>query len=131
MKIGTTTLKIGFILPIILIGILLVACGTATATATPAASQGSGSSAQNNDPAAGSNSSGVAAAPAQGSSSLDGAGLLQDRCNVCHSANIVTRFRGTSSEWKQVVDIMISQGAQLSPDEEQTLVNYLAQTYHP
>ena len=63
------------------------------------------------------------------SGGTDGASLLQNRCSVCHSVSRVTSRTGTASEWKQIVDKMISNGAQLNATEEQTLVDYLAATY--
>jgi len=69
----------------------------------------------------------TAAAPA----GLDGATLLATRCSVCHSANRVVGLQGTADQWQGLVDQMINQGAQLTPQEEQVLVAYLAATYHP
>jgi hypothetical protein len=56
---------------------------------------------------------------------------MQERCSVCHSLNRVTSSLKTAAEWKISVDRMINNGAQLSPAEEQTLVTYLSNTYHP
>jgi cytochrome c-type biogenesis protein CcmH/NrfF len=56
---------------------------------------------------------------------------MQQRCSVCHSLSRVSSAQKTAAQWKATVDKMINNGAQLSPAEEQTLVNYLAQTYHP
>jgi mono/diheme cytochrome c family protein len=89
-----------FILLVVLTGTLLAACGS---TSSPTASSSGGTS--------------------------DGATLLQTRCSVCHGVNRVTSRTGTADEWKMVVDNMINRGAQLTPQEEQTLVTYLAQTY--
>jgi mono/diheme cytochrome c family protein len=66
-----------------------------------------------------------------GGSTTDGQTLMQQRCTVCHSADRVTSAQKTAAQWKQTVDKMVNNGAQLSPAEEQTLVNYLALTYHP
>ena len=66
-----------------------------------------------------------------GSSIADGQTLMQQRCSVCHSLSRITSGQKTATQWKVTVDKMINNGAQLSPAEEQTLVNYLAQTYHP
>jgi cytochrome c-type biogenesis protein CcmH/NrfF len=93
---------ISILVLIILVGILLVACGSSFTA--PASS---------------------------GGSSADGQTLMEQRCTVCHSADRVTSAQKTAAQWKQTVDKMINNGAQLSPSEEQTLVNYLAQTYHP
>jgi hypothetical protein len=37
----------------------------------------------------------------------------------------------TANQWKEVVDQMINQGAQLTPQEKQVLIAYLAAIYHP
>jgi mono/diheme cytochrome c family protein len=91
------------LLVVILAGALLAACGSSSSTANP---------------------------PGNASAS-DGQTLLQQRCSVCHGVNRVTSHTGTADQWKMVVDQMINNGAQLSSQEEQTLVTYLAQTYHP
>ena len=62
-------------------------------------------------------------------SSSNGQTLLQERCSVCHSTDRVTSAHKTADAWKTTVDRMISHGAKLSSQEEQTLVDYLAQTY--
>lgn len=67
-------------------------------------------------------------APSSGGS-LDGQALMQQRCTVCHSTDRITSAHKTADQWKMTVDRMIGHGAQLSPQEEQTLINYLAQNY--
>ena len=71
--------------------------------------------------------------PASSPSSPASAGetLMQQRCTVCHSTARIISAHMTADQWKATVDKMINNGAQLSPTEEQTLVTYLAQTYHP
>ena len=93
---------ISILLVIILIEILLVACGSCSPA--PATS---------------------------GGSSAGGLTLMQQRCSACHSLSRVTSVQKTAAQWKSTVDRMINNGAQLTPAEEQTLVNYLAQNYHP
>jgi cytochrome c5 len=66
---------------------------------------------------------------ASGGSASVGQALMQDRCSVCHSLERVTSAQKTADQWKVSVDRMINNGAQLSPQEEQTLVIYLAQNY--
>ena len=61
--------------------------------------------------------------------SLDGAALVQERCSVCHPLSFVERSKHTASEWKLIVDTMISRGAKLNADEETLVVSYLASTY--
>jgi hypothetical protein len=96
---------ISLLLLVVLAGSFLAACGSST---TPAA------------PSSGGTGGGT-----------DGKSLLQSRCTVCHSLSRVTSRQETADGWKSVVDKMINNGAQLTPQEEQTLVTYLAQTYHP
>ena len=74
-------------------------------------------------------SSGSSTSSSSGGGTSDGATLMQTRCSVCHSLTRVTSAQKTTDQWKTTVDRMISKGAQLSPAEEQTLINYLAQNY--
>jgi hypothetical protein len=66
--------------------------------------------------------------PASGSATT-GAALMQERCTVCHSSTRVVSAHHTAAEWKVTVDRMIARGAKLTPQEEQDLINYLAQNY--
>jgi hypothetical protein len=58
-----------------------------------------------------------------------GASLLQDRCSVCHALDRVTSAHKTSTEWTTTVDRMVSHGAKLNSQEQQTLIDYLAANY--
>ena len=71
------------------------------------------------------------ATPAQPAAPLDGKTLMEQRCGVCHGLDRISSVYGTPEEWKGAVDQMIMMGAQLTPAEEQVLVDYLAKTYHP
>jgi hypothetical protein len=51
-------------------------------------------------------------------------------CSACHSSNLAG-MTCTANQWKELIDQMISQGAQLTPQEKQVLIVYLAATYHP
>ncbi len=62
-------------------------------------------------------------------SALDGPTLLQQRCTQCHDISQISMLHGTPGQWKSLVDAMISRGAHLNSQEEQTLVNYLSQSY--
>jgi len=77
--------------------------------------------------ACGSSATQVTSGPSSGG--LDGQALLQQRCSVCHSTDRVTSQQKTADQWKRTVDRMIANGAQLTPPEEATLVNYLAQNF--
>ncbi len=61
----------------------------------------------------------------------DGQALLDERCTICHNLNRVTSLRNTAGQWNRIVSRMIQNGAQLTPAEQTTLVNYLAKTYGP
>jgi cytochrome c-type biogenesis protein CcmH/NrfF len=60
---------------------------------------------------------------------LDGATLIQQRCSRCHPLTRVTSARHTATEWQTIVNQMIRRGANLTPDEESVVVDYLAATY--
>ncbi len=94
------------LLLIVILGTLLAACGSSN-SASPANSAGS----------------------TLGDPTSAGQTLLETRCNLCHSLSRVESAQHTAAEWKVTVDRMISHGAQLTPQEEQTLVAYLAQNY--
>ncbi|WP_020677900.1 hypothetical protein [Geopsychrobacter electrodiphilus] len=63
--------------------------------------------------------------------SEDGASLLDSRCSVCHSADRAKEAKKTEAEWDATVSRMMSNGAQLTPAEKKTLVDYLSKTYKP
>jgi hypothetical protein len=92
-----TITLIRIILPVLLIGTLLVSCGSSNTTSS--------------------------------SGSSDGQTLMQERCSVCHSTDRITSAHKTTAEWTTTVERMISHGAQLNAQEQQTLIDYLAAKY--
>ena len=100
-----TTSLISILLLVLLVGTFLTACG---ASQTPAAAS------TGSQPAA---------------TTLDGQALLQERCTVCHNLDRVTSAHKTADQWKTTVERMVGKGAQLDAQEQQTLIDYLAQTY--
>ena len=90
-----------FILIIFSAGLFLSACG---ASSTPAAI--------------------IASNPV-----ADGQALLQTRCTDCHSLSRVVSAHLSASQWQVTVDRMIRKGAQLNPQEEQVLIDYLMKNY--
>ena len=54
-----------------------------------------------------------------------GKATLQRTCSVCHSITVVTSRRLSHAGWENVVDNMVSRGAQATPEELQQIVNYL------
>jgi mono/diheme cytochrome c family protein len=91
---------ISILLLVLLIGTLLASCGKSNAT--PTASSGGSS---------------------------DGQTLMHDRCSVCHSTDRITSAHKTADQWTTTVQRMISHGAQLNAQEQQTLIDYLAANY--
>ncbi len=90
-----------------LIAFLVVALGSASAQTTP---------------------------PAEGAAAMpDGAGkpVVQRACASCHAVTVVTSKHATQKEWDQVVNLMVSRGAELSDDEIDTVIAYLAKNYGP
>jgi cytochrome c5 len=97
---------------LVTMGLLLAACGSkAKSTATQ--------------------SSAPAQATVAPSTTSDGEALLNDRCTKCHSINRVTSAKKSASDWQKTVSRMVSNGAKLTSEEQQVLVDYLAKTYAP
>jgi hypothetical protein len=67
--------------------------------------------------------------PALTTPAIDAAGLLDQRCSVCHPSTRAKTAQKTQAEWQQTVDRMISKGAQLTDAERAALIDYLAKTY--
>ena len=78
--------------------------------------------------------SGQTTPPAPSTDTLpDGAGkaVVQKQCVMCHSLSVVTSKRASHTEWEQVVNQMVSRGADLSDDEIDTVIEYLSSHYGP
>ena len=74
----------------------------------------------------------IAACGAQesgGADTLDGEALVQERCADCHALSRVTEARKTQAQWQQTVERMVAQGARLNPEEQEAVVEYLAEAY--
>jgi competence ComEA-like helix-hairpin-helix protein len=80
-------------------------------------------------------SAGAQTAPASpgGVSLPDGPGkaILQRACISCHSASLITSKHASRDDWSQTIDTMMSRGADLSDDEVDTLLDYLASHFGP
>ncbi|VXC99279.1 hypothetical protein [Sphingomonas sp. 8AM] len=57
-----------------------------------------------------------------------GLDLINERCGYCHTTNQVFTARKTSAEWPAVVQSMIDRGAELSPEEQKVVNDYLFAT---
>ena len=60
-----------------------------------------------------------------------GKDLVQQRCVMCHAANVWMSQHHTRDQWGTVVEDMLSKGLQASDDEQDTIVGYLAQNFGP
>ena len=60
---------------------------------------------------------------------LDGATLVQERCTTCHGIDRIQSVTKTRDEWEKTVKRMISKGANLSSDEKDIVIEYLAETF--
>ena len=54
---------------------------------------------------------------------------FQRMCSGCHSSDAVTSMHQTKEGWQEIVDDMVARGAAGSPQDIQTVVNYLAAHY--
>ena len=61
----------------------------------------------------------------------EGAGeaALQSACSTCHSISVVTAQRLSHAGWENVVDNMVSRGAQATPEEQEQIVRYLTANF--
>jgi hypothetical protein len=69
--------------------------------------------------------------PTASPSSIDSEALLQQRCTACHSLSRVTSKMWSPQQWELSVSEMIRKGAQLTSEERDALVKYLAENYGP
>lgn len=71
-------------------------------------------------------------APAFAQSELPpGAGReqVQKVCGGCHSVSVITEYRATKEKWGEIVDNMVSRGAEGTDEEIDQVVNYLAEHF--
>jgi cytochrome c5 len=55
--------------------------------------------------------------------------LIKQKCVSCHSLSMITSKRKTPEEWAAPVDTMAGRGADVSPEEMDAIVKYLAKAY--
>ena len=60
-----------------------------------------------------------------------GSEVLARACTVCHRLDLVAGERHDAKGWQAIVEVMINNGAALTPDEEAQVVAYLAKTLPP
>lgn len=59
----------------------------------------------------------------------EGKELVQRMCTSCHALKVVTSKRASKEHWAQIVDQMVSRGAEGSDDEIETVVEYLSKNF--
>jgi len=74
---------------------------------------------------------GIAALPTCAQDLPDGPGkeTVQTVCTVCHGLEDIVSSKRTKAEWKELVDKMVSFGAQAKDEEIEAIVNYLAKNF--
>jgi competence protein ComEA len=60
-----------------------------------------------------------------------GKAIVQEKCVVCHALSVVTSKHASRKEWDQVVNQMVSRGADLTDEEIDTVIEYLSKNYGP
>ena len=63
------------------------------------------------------------------SATLDGATLVAERCTVCHDTQRIDSRKMNEAAWTNLVDEMISFGAELNSAERQAVIDYLVATH--
>lgn len=62
----------------------------------------------------------------------DGMELVAEVCSGCHDTGKILAGRGQNAgEWRDIVLNMVSRGAQIFPEEVDTIVRYLAANFGP
>jgi len=58
-----------------------------------------------------------------------GLDLINQRCIFCHNTVSIFSQRKTPEAWSATVEQMANRGAEVSPEEMKTIVDYLAKNY--
>jgi cytochrome c5 len=78
---------------------------------------------------------GAPAAPATGAATTPppgpGLSVINERCSTCHSTATVFNQRRTTEDWAATVQVMVDRGADLTPDDINTVVGYLSANFGP
>jgi competence protein ComEA len=61
----------------------------------------------------------------------EGQAIVQKKCASCHALKVVTGKRASRQQWSTIVDQMIARGADVSDDDIDTLLDYLAKNFGP
>jgi cytochrome c5 len=61
----------------------------------------------------------------------DGKAIATENCQACHKLTNLTKAHKSLDDWKDTVQLMIDRGANVAPDQVDTLVQYLAKNFGP
>jgi competence protein ComEA len=61
----------------------------------------------------------------------DGQPIVQQKCASCHALKVITTKKASRQQWSTTVDQMITRGAEVSDDDVETLLDYLAKNFGP
>jgi competence ComEA-like helix-hairpin-helix protein len=61
----------------------------------------------------------------------EGQAIVQQKCASCHALKVVTGKRASRQQWSTIVDQMITRGADVSDDDIDILLDYLAKNFGP
>jgi cytochrome c5 len=61
----------------------------------------------------------------------EGRDVLATACSQCHALSTATLMRDGSAGWKHTIDEMVVKGAQLYPNEAETLIKYMSENFGP
>jgi cytochrome c5 len=72
-----------------------------------------------------------AVATASSSAEDPGKKIFEEKCLLCHEADLTEQQRLSRAGWTREVDKMIRWGAVVNDAEKEAIVSYLASRYHP
>jgi competence ComEA-like helix-hairpin-helix protein len=55
--------------------------------------------------------------------------LVENTCGSCHGLDVIVAQHANKDGWASIVDYMVSRGASGTPEEIQTIVDYLAKSF--
>ena len=61
----------------------------------------------------------------------EGQAIVQQKCASCHALKVVTGKRASRQQWSTIVDQMVTRGADVSDDDMDTVLDYLAKNFGP
>lgn len=66
---------------------------------------------------------------AQGTPSDDGHGLFNQHCSACHTLDNATNKHLPEAGWREIVERMVNNGAEITPADQAVIVAYLTKNY--